>query len=43
MKVKVSEWLSQYIVDNGILYNFTVPGRRRYGIEYGIWASRRIE
>ena len=26
MKVKVSEWLSQYIVDNGISYNFTVPG-----------------
>lgn len=26
MKVKVSEWLSQYLVNNGISYNFTVPG-----------------
>lgn len=26
MRVKVSEWLAQYLVDNGIRYNFTVPG-----------------
>lgn len=26
MKVKVAEWLSQYLVDKGIRYNFTVPG-----------------
>ncbi|MDO4935175.1 MAG: thiamine pyrophosphate-binding protein [Phascolarctobacterium sp.] len=26
MKVKVSEWLAQYLVSKGIRYNFTVPG-----------------
>lgn len=26
MKVKISEWLAQYLVDKGIEYNFTVPG-----------------
>lgn len=26
MKVKISEWISQYLVDCGIKHNFTVPG-----------------
>ena len=26
MKVKIAEWLADYLVDQGIRYNFTVPG-----------------
>ncbi len=26
MRIKIAEWLAQYLVDNGIVYNFTVPG-----------------
>lgn len=26
MKVKISEWIAQYLVDQGIRHNFTVPG-----------------
>lgn len=26
MKVKVSDWIAQFLVDQGITYNFTVPG-----------------
>ena len=26
MKVKIADWIAQYLVDQGIKYNFTVPG-----------------
>ncbi len=26
MKVKIADWMAQYLVDQGIKYNFTVPG-----------------
>lgn len=26
MKVKIADWIAQFLVDNGIKYNFTVPG-----------------
>ena len=26
MRVKVSDWIAQFLVDQGIEYNFTVPG-----------------
>ncbi len=26
MKVKISDWIAQYLIDQGIEYNFTVPG-----------------
>ncbi|MDD6729034.1 MAG: thiamine pyrophosphate-binding protein [Eubacteriales bacterium] len=26
MRVKIAEWIAQYLVDRGIKYNFTVPG-----------------
>ena len=26
MKVKIADWIAQYLVDYGIKYNFTVPG-----------------
>lgn len=26
MKVKIAEWLAEYLVEKGIKYNFTVPG-----------------
>ena len=25
MKVKIADWIAQYLVDQGIKYNFTVP------------------
>ena len=26
MKVKIADWIAQYLVEQGIRYNFTVPG-----------------
>lgn len=26
MKVKISDWIAQFLVEQGIRYNFTVPG-----------------
>ena len=35
MKVKIADWIAQYLVDQGIKYNFTVPG----AFECFIWSS----